>query len=549
MIPNVLNDYIDSVYKQITTKIKHHKPSKRNLNHRLGSHKALQELLENQKIRVVQTDKNLGPALVDEDWYQTEALRHLNPAAGVYAILSDEDAFNKQESFYYALEKLADEFKIHDLQGFKFIFQEDSGPARARGKDEVKLTTFYHMPKIHKDDPIIRGRPIVPSTTSATRRLSIWLDQVLKPLVSSFENILPDSLSLIRSLQTLKVHQNAVLLTFDVASLYPSINTQRGVNHVCGLLREWDEMNEEMVTLVERAMHLVLRNNVFTFEGKIYIQLQGTAMGTSFAPPYANLFLYSLEKKLWKNHSPLFFRRLIDDGLAIFNNRSEAEAFIKDYNEIDEDINITSEISTSSINFLDITIKKAQPSTEDPLQLQHEIYQKPRNAYLYVPFQSMHPEATKKGMIKGELIRLMRNCSTLPAYLNARDLLFDRLHARGYPRSLLCKMFTEVSYKEREQRISEPGNRTKLQPFVLPMLYGHDSKAMKIIKILRSNWTIITQSADIKEDEAATAIFNDENLPMVSYTMPPNVQSIVNRHYKRNRKYQEQKAERGREAS
>ena len=38
----------------------------------------------------------------------------------------------------------------------------------------------------------------------------------------------------------------------------------------------------------------LLENNVFEFNGKVYKQVLGTAIGTTFAPVYANLFMVSL---------------------------------------------------------------------------------------------------------------------------------------------------------------------------------------------------------------------------------------------------------------
>jgi hypothetical protein len=43
---------------------------------------------------------------------------------------------------------------------------------------------------------------------------------------------------------------------------------------------------------------LVLKNNNLTFEGNHYLQINGTAMGTKMAPPYANIFMGDLEERL-----------------------------------------------------------------------------------------------------------------------------------------------------------------------------------------------------------------------------------------------------------
>ena len=50
-------------------------------------------------------------------------------------------------------------------------------------------------------------------------------------------------------------------------------------------------------TLIELT-ELVLKNNIFEFSDKAYKQICGTAIGTMFAPPYAILFMATLERKI-----------------------------------------------------------------------------------------------------------------------------------------------------------------------------------------------------------------------------------------------------------
>ena len=49
--------------------------------------------------------------------------------------------------------------------------------------------------------------------------------------------------------------------------------------------------------LVE-LIDIVLKNNVFEFNNKYYLQIQGTAMGTKMAQAYANVFMGKLEENL-----------------------------------------------------------------------------------------------------------------------------------------------------------------------------------------------------------------------------------------------------------
>ena len=60
--------------------------------------------------------------------------------------------------------------------------------------------------------------------------------------------------------------------------------------------------------------------------------------------------------------------------------------------------------------FLDLTIYKSS-SFKTSGVLSYKPFSKPTNHHLYVHSQSHHPVATKKSIIRGETIRLMRSCS------------------------------------------------------------------------------------------------------------------------------------------
>jgi hypothetical protein len=47
--------------------------------------------------------------------------------------------------------------------------------------------------------------------------------------------------------------------------------------------------------VLRQLFKIVLKCNVFKFDGQIYEQIQGTAMGTKMAPSYANLFMDRFE--------------------------------------------------------------------------------------------------------------------------------------------------------------------------------------------------------------------------------------------------------------
>ena len=59
---------------------------------------------------------------------------------------------------------------------------------------------------------------------------------------------------------------------------------------------------------------------LFQFDGKLYEQIDGVAMGSPLGPLMANAFLCSIEEKLEQdNKLPEFYRRYVDDTFATMN--------------------------------------------------------------------------------------------------------------------------------------------------------------------------------------------------------------------------------------
>ena len=107
-------------------------------------------------------------------------------------------------------------------------------------------------------------------------------------------------------------------------------------------------------TLVEFA-EVILKNNIFQFNEKTVKQLRGTAAGTKFAPPYANLFMFDLEEKNLEDIElqPRIWWRYIDDIFFIWKHGEDSlSQFIETLNAFYPTIKFTAEWSREEIYFL-----------------------------------------------------------------------------------------------------------------------------------------------------------------------------------------------------
>ena len=99
---------------------------------------------------------------------------------------------------------------------------------------------------------------------------------------------------------------------------------------------------------------LVLKNNVFEHNGKIYRQKRGTAMGTKFAPPYDITFMGEFEEDVLANFDlkPYVWWRFIDDVFMIWEHgEEELLRFISYLNSIHPTLKFTHSYSTDLLIF------------------------------------------------------------------------------------------------------------------------------------------------------------------------------------------------------
>eukprot|EP00590_Aulacoseira_subarctica_P004296 CAMPEP_0172434678 /NCGR_PEP_ID=MMETSP1064-20121228/70754_1 /TAXON_ID=202472 /ORGANISM="Aulacoseira subarctica , Strain CCAP 1002/5" /LENGTH=451 /DNA_ID=CAMNT_0013182913 /DNA_START=373 /DNA_END=1724 /DNA_ORIENTATION=+ len=269
----------------------------------------------------------------------------------------------------------------------------------------------------------------------------------MKALVKHVPTFLRDSSHTIEDLKLLgPLPDYARLFTADAVSMYTNIHCEEG----CAAFQGWfDDYAAELprnfpVALFMAVLKIVMTYNIFQFDNTYWLQLSGTAMGTSCACLYATIFWGYIERKKilpkWKPLLP-YLKRFIDDKLGIWiGSDSEFESFKADLNTHGSLSWITSCLQTS-VDFLDLTI-----SLDDNGGLRFKTYQKAFNLYLYIPPSSAHPPGVLKSIIFGNLRRYWQQNTSLQDYVAIARQFAERLEARGHARSTIDELFMDALY-------------------------------------------------------------------------------------------------------
>ena len=266
-------------------------------------------------------------------------------------------------------------------------------------------------------------------------------------------------------------------------------------------------------------MLIVLATNIFEFDGQLYLQKDGTAIGTKAAPCFANLFMSKWEKMLkehWTGDLVKFWRRYIDDILFIwYGTKDELEALIGHENTLMPSIKVTCEFNfeTRAVNFLDTTL-----FVDNDGYLRTDLYKKENLKNSYLLPSSAHPSHITQNAPFSHALRLKRICWSDTLFEKRVEELKADLISRGYsPRSLSdsinrARQIPRAQALEKVQKDREVAGRVR---FVVKF----DPSLPNIRDVLKRSWGVLTKDPIMK------TCFPKP--PMVCYKRVQNIRELL----------------------
>jgi hypothetical protein len=429
---------------------------------------ALRELTLRDDIVVKPADKNLGLTIMDTPDYHAAVFAHLLDPA-VYKEVSDLQQFVAD----------ARATLIRLTSTYARVMSAKLTAFLRSGADMTTPPNFYIMPKLHKmpslSSPII-GRPIAAAHSWITTPASRFLAVVLNETLPKFPSILLDRNHLLRQLEGLRVHKSALLVTFDVESLYPNVD-HGGCVDACK-----SAVAPSAQGYVGDLLEFVLTHNVVQSQNRLFHQIRGGAMGTNCMPPAAQLYLAVKWENAFAQHCadtlhipfPSLYWRYIDDGFFIYEGtEAQLSTFLREFGSFLPNIRITSTSSQFRVEFLDVVIEKRMEQTwsnnATHVGLRLRTHQKALNRYLYIPFTSHHSYNSFKGFILAELIRYVVTNTDECWYEAMVEKFTLRLERRLFPLSFIRAVVAQVSFHKRHEYLApKPPSHSTVIPLVLP---------------------------------------------------------------------------------
>ncbi|OCT70398.1 hypothetical protein XELAEV_18037316mg [Xenopus laevis] len=287
----------------------------------------------------------------------------------------------------------------------------------------------------------------------------------------------------LKHLDGISLREDQFLASLNLESLYTSII------HKIGL----------------KAVHDTLEQRGQQYKKHNAFMIRGTAMGSTCAPTYANIYLGWWEHNFVFNEALVEFTenialwlRYIDNVVSIWSGTPEKfHRFVDELNSNSINLRVTAEINRDIINFLDIRIYRDINNNN----VQTTVFRKDTATNNLLHANSQHPSSLIQGIPTGQYLRVKRLCSTQTDFKKEADKLYVRFKQTGYSHNSLKKAYKRALMADRNLLLvpkksvatSKPTNTNK----VIRFIGDYCSEHKEIRQTLSKHWQILEQDKDL----------------------------------------------------
>ena len=297
------------------------------------------------------------------------------------------------------------------------------------------IGVMYGLPKVHK--PGSPCRPICSAIGTPTYALGKFVSKIIKPASYNVHGTdLKNTFDFVAQMSQQNVSQQ-FMVSYDVCSLFTNVPLAKTID-VCmdRLYRSSLTPPELPEDVLRHLISLCVVNNTFLFNGKVYQQSDGVAMGSSLGPILANIWMCHLEEEYYVKSQlyPNYYRRYVDDTFCLFNNRESANNFFNFINNVHPSTKFDMESENNNkLSFLDTIVHRSSsmPFTETSTKV------KATDKGLFYAYNSFVPTFYKLSLMKGLIFRVFSIASSYSWFHSDLIHLRNKFISNGFPKHLV----------------------------------------------------------------------------------------------------------------
>ena len=268
-------------------------------------------------------------------------------------------------------------------------------------------------------------------------------------------------------------------------SLFTKVPTKLAIQVARQRLEEDTNLADRTTLSIDNIIYLLefcLDATYFSFRGKYYKQIFGTAMGSPVSVTVANMVMGNVEQRALSSfdYQPLFWKRYIDDTFTALP-ASVIDRFHKHLNSIEPSIQFTVEIEENGrLPFLDVLVIRNDDGT-----LCSSVYRTHTDQYLQ--YSSHHPSSHKQSVARTLFTRASTHSSSLVQQADEETRIIKALRNNGYPNAFIMDCRKKVQQKRPIPSLLSNSTITDSPPPIrvtIPYVQGQSEAIRRIIRSL-----------------------------------------------------------------
>ena len=323
------SEQADTIRRTVNSVLQKAEPPKPNITKEM--HEALNygNLKKDDSIMTLPADKGRASVVLDTNTYH-EKMKTLIET-GPYQLLNKDPTDRLSR-------KLAE--KLLSLKRSGHLSETVYNKIRPQHKQPPRI---YGQPKIHK--PNVPLRPIVSCINTFAYDLSAHLADILSSLTGKSEYAVSNSTHFVNTINHERIQEKEIMVSFDIESLFTNVPIEDAIKATLHKLENdpglADRTNLTPAQIAD-LLNFVLRSTYFQYNGPIYEQKDGAAMGSPVSAVIANIFMEDFEEHAIANaiYKPKIWKRYVDDTFTILD-RDQVDGFLQHLNNQQTTIRFT----------------------------------------------------------------------------------------------------------------------------------------------------------------------------------------------------------------
>ena len=370
---------------------------------------------------------------------------------------------------------------------------------------------IYGNVKIHKPgNPI---RPIISQIPTPTYKLAKTINKIISQYIPN-EYLLKSSNDFIDLL-----HSNSpqgILASLDVESLFTNVPIDETIEIILKNVFNHPDIPPPKMSpqILKNLLQLCTKEAPFRCpRNKLYVQIEGVAMGSPLGPTFANFYMGELESRVFenKNNKPSIYARYVDDIFLQIENETQL-MHLRDTFRDSSVLNFTYELSTNNqLPFLDVLVEP------DSMKFCTSVYHKKTDNGSCLNGKSECVDKYKNSVITNYLNRAYRISDTWSTFHSEIKHIKQVLVNNNYSNRTVdqhIKKFLESKMK---------GERTGGVPQVIPIFFQNQTHPKcKVDERIIKN-IVYNNVRCIDKEKKLRMVFYYKNLKTHSLVMKNNL--------------------------